>query len=761
MRLSLRGLRTQILAWSVLPTLIILLVVAYFSFWAYFRVTEVLVMDRNRELTRLLAGQMGLEMAEYADRLASLDEGRQRAQGQAPMPWLPYLAGHLPYLHDFDSGVVVVNETGLVIAADPRRLDLLGEDWSDRSHFRRVQTQPVPLLLSDIEYDGPEGHPVVAVAVPRLDDDDQIDQVMIGLFAVQSYAGSAFYRSLLRLDLRMESRVYLVDSQGRAIYHHDTDRIGTDVSDQAAVQAVQAGLVGAWRGYDGVDEEIVASYAPIPQTLASLIEEESWTDLRRISLGYGRVLVAILLFAVLVPAGIVSIAIRRITRPIKNLTIRADAISRGELGQIVDVPQGNELAALAQAFNRMSRRLESFYASLERRVEARTRELSAMNEIAGVVSQSLNLEDILAAALDKVLELMDMGAGTAYELEPGSNTLRLIAQRGLPSTALSERPEVELDEFLRQESLAEGAQVWPRERFPGLSLWQALAREGWHQVIMIPLVCRGELIGLLNLRARTPRMLGEQELKLLTGIGSQIGIALENARLYREAGALAAMAERNRLAHDLHDSVTQTIFTVNLLAGVIPALYEDNPDEAQLHLEELGRLTRSALNEMRALLLELRPATLAQTPLDELLARLGESTAGSARMPVHVSADSRLDIPPRVRVTLYRIAQEAINNVVKHSAADQAWIKLRRRRVKGQIGVELMIRDDGQGFDPSTVLADRLGLSIMRERASDIQATLEVQSAPGGGTTVRVFWIPEETSQEWEVPDIAMSKQRS
>lgn len=761
MRFSLRGLRTQILAWSVLPTLIILLVVAYFSFWTYFRVTEVLVMDRNRELTRLLAGQMGLELAEYADRLESLDDGRQRAPGESPMPWLSYLDGHLPYLHDFDSGVVVVNETGIVIAADPRRLDLLGANWSDRSHFRRVQTQPVPILLSDIEHDGPEDHPVVAVAVPRLDDEGQINEIVIGLFAVQSHTGSAFYRSLLRLDLRMESRVYLVDSQGRAIYHHDPERVGTDVSSQAAVQAVQSGLVGAWRGFDGADEEIVASYAPIPHTLASLVEEESWTDLRRISLGYIRVLIAILFFAVLIPASIVSIAIRRITRPIKNLTIRANAISRGELAQIVDVPQGNELAELAQAFNQMSSQLGSLYGDLERRVEARTRELSAMNEIAGVVSQSLNLDDILAAALDKVLELMDMGAGTAYELEPGSDTLRLIAQRGLPSEALSQRPEVGLDEVVRRKHLAEGAQVWQQDRFPRRSLWQALAREGWNQVVMIPLVCRGELIGLLNLRARSPRSLGEQELHLLTGIGSQIGIALENARLYREAGALAVMAERNRLAHDLHDSVTQTIFTVNLLAGVIPALYEDNPEEAQLHLDELGQLTRSALNEMRALLLELRPAALAQTPLDELLARLGESTAGSARMPVHVSADHRLDIPPRVRVALYRIAQEAINNVVKHSAADQAWIRLRRRVVDDNQGVEMIVRDDGQGFDPSAALTDRLGLSIMRERANDIQATLEVESAPGGGTTVRVLWYAEETPVEQQMPDMAMSKQRS
>ncbi len=747
-RFHLRGLRAQIVAWSVVPTLVILFGVGFFSFWTYTRVTELLVMDRNRELTRLLAGQMGLELVEYADRLVALAEMRTGAEGETPMPWLSHLDARQAYLHDFDSGVVVLNSSGVVIAADPRRYDLLGHDWSDRSHFRRIVTQPVPVLLSDIEEDGPQGGPVVAVAIPLLDDQGELSEVVVGMFAIQPQTASAFYRSLLRLDLRMESRVYLVDSQGRAIYHHDPDRIGSDISDRPAVQAVQAGFVGTWRGLDTGDMEIVASYAPIPNTLCSLVEEESWAALRGISWGYGRVLVFILLLALLVPAGVVAHAIRRITWPIHRLTESAQAMSQGEMEQIVDVPPNNELGELAAAFNHMSARLQSFYSDLERRVAARTRELSAMNAIASVVSQSLDLHDILASALDMVLELMDMGTGTAYELEPGSEVLRLIAQHGQTPQELPQTREIPLDALGSREELASGAQAWLRPQFAQTGLWPVLGREGWQQVILVPLVSKGELIGLLNLRTRAPRDLGAQELGLLTAIGNQIGVAVENARLYREAGTLAAMAERNRLAQDLHDSVTQTIFTVNLLAGVIPIIYEENAEEARFHLDELGQLARSALNELRALLLELRPATLAQMPLEELLTRLGESTAGSARMPVHVMAERSLNLPARVRVALYRIAQEAINNVVKHSLADQAWIRLRRRSIGGDQGVELLIRDDGQGFDPSAVEDGHLGLAIMRERASDIGATLTLQSAPGGGTTVRVLWSASAQADE-------------
>ncbi len=740
-----KGLRKQILVWSVLPTLVILVAVGFFSFWTYSRVTETLVMDRNRELTRLLAGQMGLELAEYADRLLSLAEARTATEGQEPVPWLLHLEAREPYLHDFDSGVVVLDHAGLVIAADPRRDDLLGQDWSGRGYFRRIQTQPEPVLLSDIEADGPDGGEVVAIAVPLLDASGQLSEVLVGLFAVQPDTASAFYRSLLRLDLRMESRVYLVDSRGRAIYHYDYARIGSDLSDLAAVQAVQAGFVGAWRGW-AEDQEIVASYAPIPHTLCGLVEEESWAALRGIAWGYGRVLVLILLLGVLVPAGIVGVAMRRITRPIRQLTESARAISSGNMEQIQDVPTGNELGELARAFNEMAAQLEGYHAELEGRVAARTRELSAMNAIASVVSQSLDLHAILDAALGKVLELMGMSAGAAYEMEPGSDSWRLIVQRGSTAQALPEGHRVPLDEPETREWLAAGARAWQWEEFPFEGLVPTSGGERWQQVILVPLVSKGQLTGLLSLYAATPREIDEQELGLLMAIGSQIGVAVENARLYREAGTLAVMAERNRLAQDLHDSVTQTIFTVNLLAGVIPMIYAENPEEARFQLEELGQLARSALNEMRALLLELHPATLAQTPLEDLLQRLGERTAASARMPVHISVERDLDVPARVRVALYRIAQEAINNVVKHSSADQAWIRLRHRRIEGNQGVELLIRDDGQGFDPGRVASGRLGLSIMRERASDIGAMLILQSAPGGGTTIRVLWYPNEQS---------------
>lgn len=742
------GLRRQILAWSVLPTLVILAGVAYFSFWAYSQVTELLVMDRNRELTRLLAGQMALELAEYADRLTSLAQARATGDDQAPAPWLSHLELHAPDLLDFDSGVIVLNQEGVVVAADPRRLDLLARDFSNRSYVRRIHAQPAPVLLSDIERDGWEGGPVVAVAVPLMENEAQASEIVVGMFAVEPMAASVFYRDLLRLDLRAESRIFLVDSNGLAIYHHDPEQIGSDLSGQVAVQAVRAGRVGAWRGPDAQGQAIIASFAPIPNTLSGLVEEESWAELGRIAMGYGQVLLLILFLGLIVPAAVVGLAIRVITRPIRALTASAHGMSLGDLSQRVDIKPGNELGELAAAFNHMAQQLQSIHANLEEQVGARTRELSAMNSIAQVVSRSLDLEEVLSSALENVLALVGMTTGSAFEIEPGSSILELIANIGQPEDLSPGGSNVPIEELGSKDSLAKGAQVWLRDEFPVTEWWSDLAHEGWEQVILAPLVRKGEMIGLLSLRSRASRPIAESELALLDSIGSQIGVAVENARLYREAGALAAMAERNRLAQDLHDSVTQTIFTLNLLAGVIPMIYEEDPEEARQHLDDVGQLARSALNEMRALLLELRPDTLALMPLEELLVRLGESTATSVPMPVHISVESGLEMPIAVRVALYRIAQEAINNVVKHSAADQAWLGLWKRTSNGVQGVELQIRDDGQGFDQSSGEAGRLGLAIMRERANDIHARLILESAPGGGTTVRVIWWASQNAEQ-------------
>jgi signal transduction histidine kinase len=198
----------------------------------------------------------------------------------------------------------------------------------------------------------------------------------------------------------------------------------------------------------------------------------------------------------------------------------------------------------------------------------------------------------------------------------------------------------------------------------------------------------------------------------------------------------AIVAERNRLARELHDAVTQTLFAASLMAEVLPDLWDMDEAEARRSTEELRQLTRGALAEMRTLLFELRPAALNQARLSDLLKQLTEAVTGRKRLPICLDVQGDCEIPCNVKVEMYRIVQESLNNVVKYARATQVEITVRFEA--NQVHIE--IKDNGIGFDLNCVKPTSLGLRIMRERAEAIQAQLQVASQPGMGTTVSLDW---------------------
>jgi signal transduction histidine kinase len=210
--------------------------------------------------------------------------------------------------------------------------------------------------------------------------------------------------------------------------------------------------------------------------------------------------------------------------------------------------------------------------------------------------------------------------------------------------------------------------------------------------------------------------------------------------LAASAAAEAVASERTRLARDLHDAVTQTLFSASLIAEVLPDLWDMNQPEGHKRLEELRQLTRGALAEMRTLLVELRPNALIDVPLPALLKQLGESFIGRARLPVQLNVKGKRTLPPDVQMAFYRITQEALNNIVKHAKATQVIVTL---RLDGT--VRLSIVDNGVGFDPASVPADHLGTKIMRERAEAIGAMYSLYSEPGEGTQISVTWEEKNT----------------
>jgi PAS domain S-box-containing protein len=213
----------------------------------------------------------------------------------------------------------------------------------------------------------------------------------------------------------------------------------------------------------------------------------------------------------------------------------------------------------------------------------------------------------------------------------------------------------------------------------------------------------------------------------------------------RESERQTAVAEeRNRLARELHDAATQTIYSAVLIAEALPQVYARNPEEGARNLTKLQQLVRGGLAEMRTLLFELRPWTLESVQLARLLEYLRASLTGRTRVDVEWDVEVAAEPPVETKTAVYRIVQEAFNNIVKHARATNVRVSLRCDETAGCLAVT----DDGRGFDPAAVTGESMGLSIMRERAEDIGGSLGVESAPGCGTAVQLTWAMTEASRD-------------
>ena len=745
LRLTHVRLRTRILAWSFVPSAVILFAVAVVAFFAYSRVTEQQAVQRNQELARLSATNLAAEISQFSLDLGSLTRQSDIADGR-PARQEAALTAAANNLSIFDAGTIILDAHGILVAAWPKRPGDIGKDWASRPYFAQLLRSPRP-VYSDVTRDGVGGAKVITVAVPITGPQGEFNGVLAGMFRLGATSVSALYGDIAKLRVGVSGDVYLVDGNGRVIAHPDPALVGTDLTSQRVVRRVVSGQTGAERTQDLNRRDVVAGYAPVPGTPWGLIAVENWSTLIQPSQGYRTFLVVLLVLGVLVPSLVVLLGVRRLTRPVLDLTQAARQVAAGDFEHAVSITTHDELQELGQQFNEMSAQLRDSYADLDRRVAARTQELATLNAVAAVVSQSLNLERILEDALGKMIPELGFAAGAAFvlpDIDSGDGVLKLVTSVNLSpdvSAALALRvPEV-LERRLREPGRQ--AQALALDVLASGDALAALETEGWRSAVEIPLTAKGTVFGALLLFAADDMELTPEQLASLSGLGNQIGMAVDNARLYAQAEESAATMERNRLARDLHDAVSQTLFSASLIAEVLPRIYERDPQQGREKLEELRQLTRGALAEMRTLLLELRPAALAETSLPDLLRQLSEAVVGRARIPVELDVASTRELPPEVAVAVYRIAQEALNNVVKHADAEAVQVSLRDGHDDGGDLLELVIADDGRGFDVAAGSSGRLGLGIMAERADSIGARLELWSRPGEGTRVRAVWRPE------------------
>jgi PAS domain S-box-containing protein len=245
-------------------------------------------------------------------------------------------------------------------------------------------------------------------------------------------------------------------------------------------------------------------------------------------------------------------------------------------------------------------------------------------------------------------------------------------------------------------------------------------------------------------RATSTPVLEEDQVVGLRGVLMDI-TAHRQIREQRERAAAAA--ERQRLARDLHDSVSQTLYSMAAIAEALPGVWERQPQMGRQGLHDLGRLASGALAEMRTLLLELRPATIGEEPMDKLLHQLVDAGKARTQVPINLTLTGECSFPSDVQVALYRIAQEGLANALKHAHAPQVKVGLYCQRGRVTLGIS----DNGRGFDTDSVGAGHFGLSIMRERAQAIGAELTLETEPGEGTEITVIWIRPEADSEGRI----------
>jgi signal transduction histidine kinase len=383
--------------------------------------------------------------------------------------------------------------------------------------------------------------------------------------------------------------------------------------------------------------------------------------------------------------------------------------------------------------------LQRSYEQLEQRVVERTRELSSLLEISHTVASTLHLKPLLGLILDQLKLVIDSTGSSILTVE-GEDLLFLDHRGPVPQEQL-----VRLHFPLEQlgpmwETIASGESILIQDVHDETKLAQAL-RTAMGELLAttfqyvcsflaVPLILRDQAIGMLVLTSSEEQAFTERHAMLALAIANQAAIAIENARLYAQAQELAALEERQKLARELHDSVSQALYGISLGAHATRTALSLDPDHAAEPLDYIVSLAEAAQAEMRALIFELRPESLEAEGLVSALTK--QAAALQARHEIIVSTELRdePDLPMRAKQELYRIAQEAMHNTVKHAHADQVVLRLEQTGDE----VVLEVRDDGAGFDPTGAFPGHLGLRSMQERVSHLGGRLQIESAPGQGT---------------------------
>lgn len=386
----------------------------------------------------------------------------------------------------------------------------------------------------------------------------------------------------------------------------------------------------------------------------------------------------------------------------------------------------------------------------------RNRELSVLSAAGETMARSLDLDETLNDTVEKLLEMLDVEYGAVFLRDPSSQDLALRVQRALRGVFVGQDALRESEEAARRaiESGRTTVVDWARPERPGSR--QAVNR--W--LVSVPLKSKDRTLGAMNVITRPEHDLTPQDVRLFTAVGHQMGVAVHNAVLYEEVrdkeearGRLLAKVisaqeeERKRVARELHDDAVQSLSTVIMSLGAAEESLPASLEDVRQRVAGIRSMMVGTVGEIRKIILNLRPSTLDDLGLVPALRSYASTQLESAGVQLHWRAGGLAErLPPEMEVTLFRIVQEAVNNVARHSHARKAAITL----TQDDSHVIAVVEDDGEGFDPAQLSrrsqvgedpAQRqagLGLLGIRERAALFGGDVVIESSPGHGTCLRV-----------------------
>jgi signal transduction histidine kinase len=610
---------------------------------------------------------------------------------------------------------------------------------ADRDYFQRV-LQTHDFAVSDYQSDHISGKAALDLGYPVLDEAGQTQAVVfasLDLTWLNQLAAEA--------QLPEGSTLTVIDRNGTILvrYPDPGTWVGQSVPEAPVVETILAqkgeGTAEAY-GVDGIPR--LFAFTPLSgapgggevYVSIGIPAAVAFADANQV---LARHLAGLGLVMVLALAAVWFGGNLFILRSVDMLVSATKRLSTGDLSVRTGLPYGKgELSQLAHAFDEMAESLEQAHQMLEQRVADRTRELSALYDVMAVASASLDLETVLESSLAQVLAVMGSGVGTIHLLDETKGVLRLAAWRGVPPDLVAKIDSVPVDSGLAGWVIEHGEPLIVPNIATGLRPLLAVPASGSQAYVGAPIRARGRVLGVLSVVGETGRQFKAEEVTLLASIADEVGVAVENARLYQQAEQLAVMKERERLARELHDSVTQSLYSLTLFAEAGRDLARDGElGRVEGYLTRLGEIAQQALKEMRLLVYQLRPLALQREGLVGALQQRLDAVEGRVGVEARLMAQKLVELPAPVEEGLYRIALEALNNTLKHAAATSVTVYIRAEDER----VELEVVDDGQGFDPDTV-SDRggMGLASMRERAEKLGGSLTILSAPGRGTRVKV-----------------------